>query len=374
MKDREYYLSLHPYEIWQGKNGKWYTYISDKEGRHQRRRNSEEDMKNFIISFYKAEEEGPYFDEVFRNWINEKLELNEISKGTFDRYTNDYKRFFSGSKIDKNRIGNITEDDLEIFIRKSIAEKRLTKKAYDNLRTLTLGIFKYAKKKKYTKVSISNFTKDLELSRNIFRKTIKNKEDQIYLEDEIPIVTAYLKANPSVLNLGLLLAFQTGIRTGELAALKYSDVINNTIHIQRQEIKYKDSTTYKCVHEITEFTKTDAGNRYVIITESALDTVKRIRMLNPNGDFLLEVNNKRILTNSFNDGIARVCKSLNIRRKSMHKIRRTYGTTLLDNDVDESLIMAQMGHSDITTTRKYYYYSNKNMKSKELQIQKAIKI
>lgn len=55
----------------------------------------------------------------------------------------------------------------------------------------------------------------------------------------------------------------------------------------------------------------------------------------------------------------------------MYKIRRTYGTTLLDNDVEESIIIEQMGHSDITTTKKLKYYSNKNQKSKEAQIRKT---
>lgn len=35
----------------------------------------------------------------------------------------------------------------------------------------------------------------------------------------------------------------------------------------------------------------------------------------------------------------------------MHKIRKTYGTTLLDNQVAETLVANQMGHSDVITTK-----------------------
>lgn len=38
---------------------------------------------------------------------------------------------------------------------------------------------------------------------------------------------------------------------------------------------------------------------------------------------------------------------------------------------DDSTTMEQMGHKDITTTRKHYYFSNKNDKSKSEQISKA---
>ena len=69
-----------------------------------------------------------------------------------------------------------------------------------------------------------------------------------------------------------------------------------------------------------------------------------------------------------------MCTALNIPKKSMHKIRRIYGTTLIDEKVDESIIMEQMGHSEISTTQKFYCFSNKTPKNKEAQIEKAISI
>ena len=56
----------------------------------------------------------------------------------------------------------------------------------------------------------------------------------------------------------------------------------------------------------------------------------------------------------------------------MHKIRATYGTTLIDNDVDDSFVIEQMGHSDIKCTRQYYYFSNKSEAKKIEQIDNAI--
>ena len=56
----------------------------------------------------------------------------------------------------------------------------------------------------------------------------------------------------------------------------------------------------------------------------------------------------------------------------MHKIRKTYGTTLIDGGVDESIIIEQMGHSDIHCTKQYYYFSNKNREKKQSQLSKAI--
>jgi integrase len=204
---------------------------------------------------------------------------------------------------------------------------------------------------------------------------VKNKEDEIFGEEEIVRITEFLKKhNDIMINLGLLFDFQSGIRTGELAAVKFTDMYKNTIRIQRQEVKYKDPNTNKCVHVIKDYPKTDAGCRDVILPDSAMETIAKAKLLNPNGEFIFMTNGKRILTNSYNDALARVCKELGIKRKSMHKIRRTYGTTLIDGDCDDSTVADQMGHADITTTRGFYYYTNKSKETKEKQIKKAITI
>lgn len=246
-------------------------------------------------------------------------------------------------------------------------------KAYSNYSILVLGIFKYAKCKKYTTISISTFIRDLALPKTIFSKVIKNKEAQIYLEDEIPKAMEYLKSNPTLVNLGLLLAFQTGLRCGELAALKPTDIVRKSIHVQRQEIiKYKDAVTQKNVHIIKYYPKTEDGNRYVIITSNTLETLKMIKKLNPDGEFLFESNGSRLKYYNYNNGISHMYKALNMSQKSMHKIRRTYGTTLIDAGVAESLIAQQMGHKDISTTKNYYYFSNKTRKTNKSQIEKAL--
>jgi len=372
--ERENYLAQHTYKVWQGSNRLWYTYLPDKKGKKGRKQvklTTEAKIHDAIVSYYQAQKEEPTIQSVFTDWISQKLENKELSRGTFDRYSNDYKRFFD-KQIASKKVESVTEDDLDLFIRKTITGHKLTPKAYSNFRTLVLGIFKYAKRKKYTTISISTFFQDFALPKTIFTKVIKNKEDQIYMEDEIPRVAEYLKSNPTLVNLGLLLVFQTGLRCGELAALRPTDITRKAIHVQRQEIKYKDEVTQKTVYEIKNYPKSDCGAREVIITDKTIETLDMIKKLNPDGEFLFEVDGTRLTYNNYNKTLYRVCKTLNISQKSMHKIRRTYGTTLLDEGVDEILVTQQMGHADISTTKTYYYYSNKTRKTNEAQIEKAL--
>lgn len=54
----------------------------------------------------------------------------------------------------------------------------------------------------------------------------------------------------------------------------------NLIHVSRTEVRYKGDDG-KAVFEIRDFPKTEAGIRDVIIPESAVWIVERIKELNP---------------------------------------------------------------------------------------------
>ena len=253
----------------------------------------------------------------------------------------------------------------------TIRDLTLTRKAYAGLWTLIRGIFKYGKKKKYTAISITEFFGDLELPNNLFKRKIIDKQKEVFMEDEIPVVIQRLKAKPDIYNLGILLTFQTGLRVGELSTLKKEDLHGRIIKIRRTEDKYRDENN-KWIVAVKEHAKTDAGNRDLIISSTALDTLNQILELNTSETYLFEHNGKRIRGNTFNKRLSRICNELHIPHRTMHKIRKTYGTTLIDSDVDEGFITEQMGHSDISTTKKLYYFSNKTTKNKEKQIENAI--
>lgn len=357
------YLQKHANKVWEGKDGKWYTWLPKQEGRWLVKKKTREEVEDVIVQFYR--ESSPTLERVFTSWIEEKLKRSEICRGTLDRYTNDFRRYFGAIK-DEN-IENITEDYLEEYIKDNIAELELSAKAYGNMRTILIGIFRYAKKHNYTDISISSFFGDMELSRKAFKRVKKTK--QTFNDTEVEKLLDWLIEHPSIENLGIALALQTGIREGELSAVKFTDIEGNKLHIQRQEVKYKESDG-KYAHDVVEYAKTDAGDREITLPDSALSIIRKIRELNPDGEYLMMVGYRRVITNNFNWYIYKACDKLGIPRRSMHKLRKTYGTMLIDSGLEDGTIMSQMGHSDITTTRKYYYYSNKDEEEKTIQINK----
>lgn len=355
-------LKKHPYQIWFGSDKNWHTYLpSEKGGRVPRKRKSREELERVIVRYWTEQEENPTIQTIFMEWVNSKLERNEISKATYDRYNTDFQKFFTD--FAKQRIKMVEPIAIEDFLLESISKYSLTAKAYSNLRTLVYGIFKRAKKKRLISYSITDIVNDIEISRNAFKRIIKEDYQEVFMEDEEPVVKQYLTDHPDILNLGLLLMFVTGVRVGELVCVRYSDIDGNIIHIRHTETRYRDENG-KNVFAIKEMPKTAAGIRDVIIPKDYTWILKKIRLLNPFGEFLFMKNGERVRTYTIRKRLSRVCELTRVYKKSPHKIRKTYGSILLDNEVDTTLIISQMGHTDILCTEKHYHRNRKNMERK----------
>ena len=145
---RKEILEQHQYTLSQGKDGRWSTRILQEDGKYIiRHRKTKEELEDCLIEYYRQQQESIYLSDVYWKWMNEKLEYGEIQRQSYDRYNTDFERFFKKSEvICSKKFKNITEDDLEHFIKATIRDLHLTRKTYASLVTLLNGIFKYGKK------------------------------------------------------------------------------------------------------------------------------------------------------------------------------------------------------------------------------------
>lgn len=369
MKKHQEFLDNHPYKIWLGKNGEWNTYIMDDvKGKVRKHRKTKEEIEKIIIEYWKSKEENPTIKELYDEWVNQKLERNEILITTKNRYDRQYDECMK--EFGMQKIRSITPLDVDDFMCDAVVRNKLTAKGFANLRTIVKGIFKKAKKKKYIDWSISYVMSDLDISQKAFRKVRHSDEELIFMEDDILRIEPYFRHDNDLIDLGILLLFKTGLRPGELAGLMKQDITNNVIHVNRTEIQYLDEDG-KYFVVVRDFPKTDAGIRNVIVPEESMWIIEEIYNLNKDGKFLFEERGKRIKYDAFARRIRKICTERGIVPKSLNKIRKTYGTILIDADVEESLIISQMGHTDIETTKQFYYKNRKNMKQKESVINKV---
>ena len=375
MNTREMFIKEnHPNNIYQQKtDNRWVTRLYDerKEKLIKVCRKNKEDLYKFLEDHYKSAIENPTVGVLFYEYLNHDLTEKKITKGTYDRYEQDYNRFILGTKYDTKKTGQIDELYLEEMIISLIIKHKLTKKSYSGLRLIIRQMFFYAKKNNYTNLSISVFFGDLNLSKNMFEKKIIEESEQVFFEKEVPLIKKYLFDHPSMKNLALLLNFNTGVRVGELVALKFTDVDNEYLRIRRTERRYKNEDG-KHVYQIKDFPKSECGVRDVVLTDEAKEALYKIREMNPDLEYMFVQNDKRIHAGNMNKELYKVCNALGIKRRSSRIIRRTFATTLVNAGVSSSIVTNQMGHADIKTTNQYYLKQNKYKNQIQSEVKNAL--
>lgn len=371
MNERKKYLEMHNHEVWKGKDGYFYTKVDDETkpgGRRMIKKSKREAVEDAIVDFYKSRKDEPTIESVFAEWVEQKIEYGEIQRQTQERYQIDFDRFFS--EIKSKKIRYVTEEDLEQFVKLSIYQNHLKAKAWGNLRSILSGMFKFAKKRGYTNISITSFLGDLEISRKAFCKEKKTDEESVFTDLEMRKLVKCLHENPNIANLAILVAAYTGMRAGEVVALKWEDVNEKYIYVHRTQIRYREDG--REIYEVRDFPKTEAGVRKIVIVENLKPILKSLRMMNPFTEYVFmkdgEVMKKCVPSSS----LRRMCDKAGIPRRGMHVLRKTYATRLLNSNVDESVITNQMGHTDIATTKGHYYYNDKALESMADSIGKVI--
>lgn len=358
MNERKKYLEIHKSKVWQSTDGKWYTFLPDiskEKGRKLVKRGTKEDLEDYLVLFYKDYEEPQTLEKTFWEWINKKIKFGEITKQTADRYESDFYKFFSG--YEKRNIKFVSTDFLEDFIIDNIKNHNLKSKAWSNLRTIIRGMFLFAKKKGYSNLDIVSFISELDISRKMFNHEKKPIENVIYTEKETEKIVDYISTTRNLNDIAILFAVYTGMRVGEIVALKWEDVSEDYIHVNRMQERFKDENG-KIVYQIRNFPKTEAGIRDVVIVPELKAIIKKLRSINPFTEYLFEKNGECIHKHSVCTRLYCLCDKFDFPHKGMHAFRRYYATRLINAGVEETIIISQMGHTDFNTTKQHYYKNN----------------
>jgi len=364
MEKKKELIEKHPYQAWQGKNGSWYVYLPDKEkGRILKRKSTKAGIENVIVAYQKEQMDNPTIEEVFNEWNDYRRDLKKIAKSSHTRMKQTFNQHFK--EFGKRKIKSITELEIIEFLERQIPEHNLSAKSFASLKTIMRGILKRAKRKGYISFSPELLFADLDVSDKEFHKTIKEDYEVVFDENETALMLNYLKEHCDIKNAGILLMFVTGVRIGELAALKHEDLNpeTGTIKIRRTETRYVENGS--TIYDIKDYPKTQAGVREIVVPTSYRWLVRDLYTNSPEGDFVFKENDKRLTTYHLRKREYYVCNQTGVYKKSPHKIRATYDSILLDANVDRRMVKDQMGHSEIKVSENNYHRNRKSFDKKQ---------
>jgi len=329
----------------------FYTYLDNKKKLYCK---TEDGLIDKLVSYYLKNCAGLYsFDALFQRSITYNRDHDFLADSTIDRYTADYVKYIEPAIEFAQDIRNITAADITHFLARIMKEK-ISSKVYANIKTVIRMVFSYARVQEGVEcLYVNSVLKDIQFPRRAF-KPKEIPTDRVFTDSDVSAVFQFLDPDVTV-DLGIKFCFYTGLRVGELCALRCEDfdLPRRTVNIMRSETVSGKGKQRVYVDAAPKCNKT----REVVLSDPAIE-IARMLCTRSTG-FIFAKGNTHLHARTFDSRLRRLCKSIGLPAYSMHDIRRTFATHMLDSDVPESFVQNQMGHSDIRTTRSYYYYSTK---------------
>lgn len=381
-KEKQRILSKHPYSIFQDKDGRWKTTVKDdakKSGRKIIAKKTKEELYNELVKHYTSIEDNLYMQQniptlknMFGEWLVYKAKHSESSSYA-RRIKNDWNKYYADDEIISIPVSDLTFIKLDSWVHDLIKREKLTKKQYYNLTIIIRQMLDYMVEKGY--INNNPFSR-VKVNNKLFTVTQKPKSvTQVFdVNDENEIkqlaLERYNKNNRSITPLAIVFNFYLGLRVGELVALKWSDIDNNYLHVNHMEIaKYiiKDNgDVIKNGCEVVEYVKSDAGVRDLYLTKEAREILKLVKRrsmefgyFDEDYIFVSSQSSSRLTTGSINKYLYGLCDEINISRKSSHKIRKTYISSLFDGGLNINKIREIAGHEDEKTSLNNYCFDRR---------------
>lgn len=165
---------------------------------------------------------------------------------------------------------------------------------------------------------------------------------------------------------------QTGLRTGEMIGLKWSD-----IDFEKRTLTVNRSMEYR--YSVGEWRigepKSKSGYRTVPLTQEAIELLKKQKKKNNSFqniliewvDFVFLCKKGTPVKNSTYDTMLfKLCDKAKIPRFSMHVLRHTFATRCIEAGMKPKTLQTILGHSNIGITMNLYVHSTEDEKLKEI--------
>lgn len=291
------------------------------------------------------------FSEISLEWLS--YQKSDIKPSTYANYEFAVIRHINPF-FDNYKLENIERIAIQNFIKHKLENGRLDNnlglnpKSVEDLVMVLKQIIDYSFVAGYIKKFYSKF--------KVPNGMNKKEKLKVFNEIDYEKLVNFFYNNYSSVNIGILIAFNTGIRAGELSALKWSDIDLDNECIYISKTVQRIYSVEKKTKVIEESTKSKTSNRRIPINKTLLPYLKKYKCAD---DLYILTNTTKCLEpRSLRYGYKKVLTELKIDYLSFHSIRHTFATRLVNNNVNIKIVSELLGHSSVSITLDTYVHTN----------------
>lgn len=160
--------------------------------------------------------------------------------------------------------------------------------------------------------------------------------------------------------LGYAISLCTGMRIGELCALKWEDIdlANRLIHINKtlQRIYLKTAVGKGVTKIVITTPKSEKSVRNVPISNALLELLEQ--MGKQRGKYVLTGTTSYIEPRAYREHYQKFVEQHGIQPIKFHALRHTFATRCIENGADYKIVSELLGHSSVNLTLNLYVHPN----------------
>lgn len=187
---------------------------------------------------------------------------------------------------------------------------------------------------------------------NEFNVKKKTKEVVAYTEEEQETLFKKIASSPmNVGCMGVLFMIETGLRCGELLALKWKDVSldRSRVHVHATILNPMDNS--KATYQ--DSPKTKSSNRIIPLTAKAKAILRRL-MEERKTEWVFESKGDRYSYKQLLYQTKKLCRETGVPYYGEHVFRHTFATNCYYKGIDVKILSKLMGHSSVSVTYNTY--------------------
>jgi len=343
-----------------GKGNPWWVFISHNGKRTSRKvgdKKAGEEVASTIRAKLQLGEFGfeekkpvPTFKEYSEKWIEGYVKIN-LRDSTYDEYEsvlrNHVLPVLKGQTVDSITRGNIRDLLLSKY-NGGLSQKRVLL-----IKDVVSGVLNYALDEELIGANpTTGIAKRLFPKSNGKKKTVEKAE--VFTKDELDLFLDTCETQFKEYYLFFLMAARTGMRLGELLALKWDDIDFNSRYIWIK-LSYRRGRFTKPKNDQTR--KTDMSDQLVEKLQAYLTVQKREAFKEGASEvagLVFHRHGQAIEQNYIRRQYRRILKKAKLRYIKFHGLRHTFCAHLLSEGVSPYYVSQQVGHSSINITCDIY--------------------
>lgn len=292
------------------------------------------------------------FNELTERWLDYKQQF--VKPSTISVYALIIENHLLPAFTDQEEI---TEENVQDFTLKKIRSGLSNKTVRDMLIVLKM-IMKFGSKNKY----LSYTEWDIH-----FPVEHDKREIEVFTISHQKQIIQYVKENFTFRNLGILVCLYTGVRIGEVCALKWEDINfeNNVISINKTlERIYFRNKIRKYTQIIVGPPKTKNSIRNIPICKDLQRLIRPLKhIVNPQY-YILSNEMTPIEPRTYRNYYKQLMCKLNLPLLKFHALRHSFATRCIESNCDYKTVSVLLGHSNISTTLNLYVHPDMEQKKK----------